>query len=153
MIAETVLGQGDNAFEHYRKIAPAYREEISDLHRMEPYVYSQMIAGKDAKRHGEAKNSWLTGTAAWNFVAISQWILGIRPDYNGLIVDPCIPADWNSFSVTRVFRNSTYKITVKNPGHVCKGLKSLSVDGIQVKGNVIPVNADGKVHEVEAIMG
>jgi cellobiose phosphorylase len=153
MIAETVLGQGDNAFEHYRKIAPAYREEISDLHRMEPYVYSQMIAGKDAKRHGEAKNSWLTGTAAWNFVAISQWILGIRPDYNGLIVDPCIPADWNSFSVTRVFRNSIYKITVKNPGHVCKGLKSLSVDGIQVKGNVIPVSADGKVHEVEAIMG
>lgn len=153
IIAETVLGQGDNAFDHYRKIAPAYREEISDLHRMEPYVYPQMIAGKDAKRHGEAKNSWLTGTAAWNFVAISQWILGIRPDYNGLIVDPCIPADWNSFSVTRVFRNSTYKITIKNPDHVCKGLKSLSVDGIQVKGNIIPVNADGKVHEVEAIMG
>lgn len=153
IIAETVLGQGDYAFDHYKKIAPAYREEISDLHRMEPYVYSQMIAGKDAKRHGEAKNSWLTGTAAWNFVAVSQWILGIRPDYEGLIVDPCIPADWNGFVVTRVFRDTTYKITVKNPSHVCKGIRTLSVDGIQVKGNTIPAHADGKMHEVEAIMG
>src|SRR5690554_3449049 len=117
MIAETVIGRGDRAFELYRKIAPAYREEISDVHRMEPYVYSQMIAGKDAGRHGEAKNSWLTGTAAWNFVAVSQWILGIRPDYDGLIIDPCIPSDWNGFTVTRKFRGATYRITVKNPSH------------------------------------
>ena len=112
IIAETILGQGENAFSHYSKIAPAYREDISELHRMEPYVYSQMIAGKDAGRHGEAKNSWLTGTAAWNFVAISQWILGIRSDYNGLIIDPCIPSDWNGFNITRKFRGSTYKIEV-----------------------------------------
>jgi cellobiose phosphorylase len=153
IIAETVLGQGDNAFEHYKKIAPAYREDISDVHRMEPYVYSQMIAGKDAKHHGEAKNSWLTGTAAWNFVAVSQWILGIRADYDGLIVDPCIPSDWNGFTITRVFRNTTYKITVKNPAHVCKGIKTLIVDGITIQGKTIPVFEDGKLHNIEAIMG
>ena len=153
IIAETTLGQGEYAFEHYRKIAPAYREEISDVHRMEPYVYSQMIAGKDARRHGEAKNSWLTGTAAWNFVAVSQWILGIRPDYDGLIIDPCIPADWNGFTVTRVFRGATYKIVVKNPAHICKGIKALLVDGIAVQGNIVPVFTDGKMHDVEAIMG
>lgn len=153
IIAETILGQGDHAFSHYRKITPAYREEISDLHRMEPYVYSQMIAGKDAKRHGEAKNSWLTGTAAWNFIAISQWILGIRPDYNGLIIDPCIPSDWNGFTVKRVFRGTVYNITVKNPAHVCKGIKTVMVDGIAIKGNMIPVYTDGISHEIEAIMG
>ena len=153
IIGETVLGQGDFAFEHYKKIAPAYREEISEIHKMEPYIYSQMIAGKDAKHHGEAKNSWLTGTAAWNFVAVSQWILGIRPDYEGLIVDPCIPADWNGFTVTRVYRGATYRIAVKNPSHVNKGIKTLLVDGTVVQGNRLPVFGDGKVHEIEAIMG
>ncbi len=153
IIAETILGQGDHAFKHYSKIAPAYREDISDLHRMEPYVYSQMIAGKDAKRHGEAKNSWLTGTAAWNFVTVSQWILGIRPDFNGLIVDPCIPADWTGFKVTRKFRGATLKISVQNPSHVCKGVKSLIVDGKQIDGNIVPVFTDGKEHEIKVIMG
>ena len=153
IIAETVLGQGDNAFAHYSKIAPAYREEISELHRMEPYVYSQMIAGKDAKRHGEAKNSWLTGTAAWNFVAISQWILGIRADYNGLIIDPCIPSDWNGFSITRKFRGATYKISVQNPNHVSKGIASIVVDGTACDGNVLPVYTDNGVHEIVAVMG
>ncbi|NLD93729.1 MAG: glycosyl transferase [Fibrobacter sp.] len=153
IIAETILGQGDHAFNHYKKITPAYREDISDLHKMEPYVYSQMIAGKDAKRHGEAKNSWLTGTAAWNFVTISQWILGVRADYNGLIVDPCIPAEWNEFSVKRVFRGTTFNIVIKNPSHVCKGVKSMTVDGVAVNGNIVPVITDGKAHDVEVVMG
>lgn len=153
IIAETVLGQGDHAFAHYRKIAPAYREEISDLHRMEPYVYSQMIAGKDAKRHGEAKNSWLTGTAAWNFVAISQWILGVRADYNGLIVDPCIPGDWNGFTVLRKFRGATYRIIVKNPKHICKGVAIMTVDGEIKTGTMVPVFNDGALHEVVVTMG
>jgi cellobiose phosphorylase len=153
IIAETILGQGDHAFNHYKKITPAYREDISDLHKMEPYVYSQMIAGKDAKRHGEAKNSWLTGTAAWNFVTISQWILGVRADYNGLIVDPCIPAEWNEFSIKRVFRGTTFNIAIKNPSHVCKGVKSMTVDGVAVNGNIVPVITDGKAHDVEVIMG
>jgi cellobiose phosphorylase len=117
-------------------------------------VYSQMIAGKDAAgAPGEAKNSWLTGTAAWNFVAISQYILGIRPDYDGLIVDPCIPAIWDGFTVRRVFRGATFVIAVKNPKHVSKGIKSLTVDGVVVAGNIVPVKSDGKEHRVEAEMG
>lgn len=153
IIAEAILGMGDLAFEHYRKISPAYREDISDLHKMEPYVYSQIIAGKDAKRHGEAKNSWLTTAAAWNFVAVSQWILGIRPDYDGLLIDPCIPSEWNGFTVTRTFRGTVYKITVKNPLHICKGVKTLIVDGVVSKEKIVPLFCDGKSHEVEAILG
>jgi cellobiose phosphorylase len=153
MIAETVIGRGDRAFEYYTKICPGYLENIETLHGMEPYVYSQMIAGKDAKRHGEAKNSWLTGTAAWNFVAISQWILGIRPDYEGLRIDPCIPSGWETFTVTRIFRGSTYIITMNNPHHVCKGVKSLIVDGKPVQGNFIPAFSDGKKHIVEVTLG
>ncbi|HPT77698.1 MAG TPA: glycosyl transferase [Candidatus Atribacteria bacterium] len=152
-MAETVIGRGDRAFEVYRKIAPAYREEISDIHRMEPYVYSQMIAGKDAPRHGEAKNSWLTGTAAYNFVAISQWILGIKPDFDGLMVNPCIPADWDGFTVKRQFRNAEYVIRVKNPNHVQKGVKKVTVDGRPIEGNILPVFGDGKSHEVIVEMG
>jgi cellobiose phosphorylase len=153
MIAETVVGRGDRAFELYRKIAPAYREEISDVHRMEPYVYSQMIAGKDAVRHGEAKNSWLTGTAAWNYVAITQAILGIKPDFDGLKIDPCIPSGWESYTVTRQFRGDTYRIRVKNPNRVSKGVASVTVDGKAVEGQILPVFGDGKVHEVEVVLG
>jgi cellobiose phosphorylase len=151
--AETVVGRGDKAFKLYSKIAPAYREEISDLHKMEPYVYSQMIAGKDAKRHGEAKNSWLTGTAAWNFVAISQFILGIKPDFQGLAIDPCIPKAWDGFSVTRHFRGAVYEIEVKNPDHISKGVRKLIIDGKEFIGNILPVFNDGKVHKAEVIMG
>lgn len=150
---ETVLGRGDRAFEIYSKIAPAYTEEISDIHKTEPYVYSQMIAGKDAKRHGEAKNSWLTGTAAWNFVVISQNILGIKPDYSGLMIDPCIPKDWEGYKVSRKFRNATYDISISNPCHVSKGIKELVVDGRKYEGNIVPVFNDGKTHEVKVVMG
>lgn len=150
---ETVIGRGDRAFEYYSKIAPAYTEENSDIHKTEPYVYSQMIAGKDAKRHGEAKNSWLTGTAAWNFLVISQNILGIKPDYSGLKVDPCIPKAWNDYKVSRKFRNATYEIAISNPMHVSKGVKKLIVDGEIYSGNIIPVFNDGKTHKVEVVMG
>jgi cellobiose phosphorylase len=154
MIAETMIGRGDRAFDYYCRIAPAYGEEKSDLHRTEPYVYSQMVAGKDAAgRAGEAKNSWLTGTAAWNFVAISQHILGIRPDYDSLVIDPCIPASWDGFTVTRKFRGATFVITVKNPSHVSKGIRSLTVDGVAADGNIVLVMSDGKAHKVEAMMG
>ncbi|WP_163194549.1 GH36-type glycosyl hydrolase domain-containing protein [Clostridium thermarum] len=151
-IAETVIGRGDRAFEVYSKIAPAYLEDISEIHRTEPYVYSQMIAGKDAVRHGEAKNSWLTGTAAWNFVTISQWILGIQPDYNGLKINPCIPKEWDGYTITRQFRGDTYKITIENPNHVSKGVSAIWVDGKQIEGNVLPVIGDGKEHEVKVQM-
>ncbi|MBN1361182.1 MAG: hypothetical protein JW993_11340 [Sedimentisphaerales bacterium] len=153
MIGETLLGNGDRAFEYYRKIAPSYLEEISDLHRTEPYVYAQMIAGKDAFRPGEAKNSWLTGTAAWNYYAITQYILGVRPDYNGLRIDPCIPSAWDGFTVRRKFRNACYQIAVRNPRHVCKGIEKITVDGKPLEGNVVPVFADGKTHEVAVVMG
>ena len=150
---ETVIGRGDRAFEYYKKIAPAYTEEISEIHKTEPYVYSQMIAGKDAAKPGEAKNSWLTGTAAWNFVVISQNILGIKPDYNGLMIDPCIPSDWDGYKVSRKFRNATFEISITNPNHVSKGVKKLVLDGKEIEGNIIPVLDDGKVHSVEVVMG
>jgi cellobiose phosphorylase len=150
--AEAAVGRGDLAFEYYSKIAPAYLEGISDIHRTEPYVYAQMVAGKDAKRHGEAKNSWLTGTAAWNFVAISQYILGIIPDYDGLKIDPAIPKDWDGYSVSRTFRDAVYNIKIENPNHVSKGVKKMTVDGKDIAGNVIPATGSG-THEVVVTMG
>ncbi|MCL2696893.1 MAG: glycosyl transferase [Oscillospiraceae bacterium] len=147
------LGRGDKAFEFYSKIAPAFREDFSEFNKTEPYVYAQMIAGKDAQRHGESKNSWLTGTAAWNFAAASQWILGVQPDYDGLVIDPSIPKDWNGFKVTRAFRGAKYNITVKNPDKVCKGVKSLTVDGRAVGGNKVPVGEAGAAYEIEVILG
>ncbi len=151
--AEAFVGRGDKAYEYYSKIAPAFLEDISDLHKTEPYVYAQMVAGKDAKRHGEAKNSWLTGTAAWNFVAISQYILGVIPDYDGLKIDPSIPKTWDGYSITRKFRNDTYNITVTNPDHVSKGVKSVVCDGKAINGNVLPVFNDGAVHQVTVQLG
>ena len=151
--AEAVVGRGDKAFEYYSKIAPAFLEDISDLHRTEPYVYAQMIAGKDAKRHGEAKNSWLTGTAAWNFVAISQYILGIIPDYEGLKIDPCIPEEWEELSVIRKFRGNTYNIAIKNPEMVSKGVAKVTIDGVRINGNILPVFENGTTHNVEVVMG
>lgn len=153
MIGETMLGRGDRAFDYYSKIAPAYLEEISDLHKTEPYVYAQMIAGKDSFKPGEAKNSWLTGTAAWNYYAITQYILGIRPDYDGLVIDPCIPSDWEGFVVQRKYRGARYRIEVNNPFHVNKGVKEIVLDGFRITGNVLPIFEDGKEHQVEVVMG
>ena len=153
MIAETVLGHGTRAFDLYKKICPAYRERISEIHRNEPYVYSQMIAGKDSYRKGEAKNSWLTGTAAWNFVAISQAILGIKPDYDGLCIDPCIPAEWDGYTISRVFRGITYVIRVANPNHVEKGISRILIDGAAVAGNILPLFDAGSTHNVEVVLG
>ncbi len=153
IIGETVLGRGDRAWEYYRKICPAYVEEHSDLHKVEPYVYCQMTAGKDAARPGEAKNSWLTGTAAWNWYAITQFILGIRPDYDGLVIDPCVPSQWDGFKVTRRFRGAVYDIEVANPSHVSRGVASVTIDGNPVDGNRLPVFPAGSRHRVEVILG
>ncbi len=152
MIAETILGRGDYAWEYYRKICPSYTEEISELHKVEPYVYSQMIAGKDAFKPGEAKNSWLTGTAAWNYYAITQFILGIKPDYNGLEINPCIPSDWKGFEVTRKFRDATYLIDIRNTG-VNRGVKSIIVNGKALSGNIIPLQPAGSVNKIEVVLG
>lgn len=152
-IAETVIGRGDRAFEIYKKTCPAYVEEISEIHRTEPYVYSQMVAGADAPRHGEAKNSWLTGTAAWTFVNVSQYIIGIRPDFDGLIVDPCIPSDMPGFKARRIFRDATYNITVENPSGAQKGVARLVVDGEEMSGNMIPFVDGKKEYNVSIVLG
>ncbi|MDA3847323.1 MAG: glycosyl transferase [Vallitaleaceae bacterium] len=150
---ETVLGRGDRAFEIYKKICPAYLEDISEIHRTEPYIYAQMVAGKDAINPGEAKNSWLTGTASWNYITITQWILGIKPHYDGLQVDPCIPTSWKGYSVKRTFRGTDYDITITNPSGVSKGVKSMTVDGVIVAGNIIPVVTDKAVVKVDVVLG
>jgi len=151
MIAETVVDDGDAAFDYYKRINPSAREAISEVHRAEPYVYAQTIAGPDGATFGEAKNSWLTGAAAWNFVAISQWILGIRPDHAGLQVDPVLPAAWDGFDAVRVFRGATYRIKVCK---VAGGQKSrvgyLVVDGKRVDGNLVPLAPEGATVIVEA---
>lgn len=141
MIAETLVGRGDRALDYYRRICPSARAAISEVHRCEPYVYAQMIAGKDAPTHGEAKNSWLTGCAAWTYIAATQYILGIRPEYDGLRVDPCIPSDWKQFTVTRRFRNCEITIEVDNSSSIMKGVNRLEIDGKAIDGNLIPADA------------
>jgi cellobiose phosphorylase len=150
MIAETLVGDGDRAFDYYLRINPSAREALSDVHRCEPYVYAQMIAGRDAPTHGEAKNSWLTGTAAWNFVAVSQWILGIRPEHDGLRIDPCLPSEWDGFTATRRFRGARYEIAVRKQIGATGRVTSLVVDGRPVEGNIVPPAPSGTVVSVEA---
>ena len=152
IIAETLIGRGEEAWEYFRKICPAYLEDVSELHRTEPYVYAQMIAGKDAFKPGEAKNSWLTGTASWNFYTITQYILGIQPDYEGLKIDPCIPNTWDDLEITRKFRGATYIIKIDNSNRVNKGVAKLIVDGAEQESNIVPVFGDGKTHQVQVIM-
>ena len=134
-----LLGEGDRAMEYYLSICPSAKESQIETYRSEPYVYAQMIAGKDAPCFGEAKNSWLTGTAAWTFVVVAQGIFGIQPDFGGLRVDPCIPRDWKGFTVTRKFRGTTYHIAVRNPSCISKGVKRMTVDGQAVAGNLLPL--------------
>lgn len=152
IIGETVAGNGDRAWEYYSKICPAYTEDRSELHKVEPYVYCQMIAGKDAAKPGEAKNSWLTGTAAWNWYAITQFILGIKPGYNGLVIEPCIPKAWEKFTVKRHYRGADYEITVLNPYHKSTGVKSLEVNGQAVEGNVIPLQPENSSNKITVIL-
>lgn len=151
IIGETVLGRGDQAWEYYRKICPAYTEQNSALHKVEPYVYSQMIAGKDAAVPGEAKNSWLTGTAAWNWYAITQYILGVKPAYDGLEIAPCICSQWKEYTVNRRFRGASYEITFQNPSGVCCGIKEMTLDGSPIEGNLVP-HSPGD-HKVVVVLG
>jgi cellobiose phosphorylase len=151
MIGEVRAGNPEGAFDYYMRINPSSREAISDVHRCEPYVYAQMISGGDAPVKGEAKNSWLTGTAAWNLVAISQWILGLRAEHDGLRIDPVIPADWTGFTATRRFRGATYRITVTKPAGITGRVSSLAVDGRRKEGNLAPLpTSPGQVIEIQA---
>lgn len=147
IIGETVAGRGNDAWNHYTKILPSYVEEkYQTLHKVEPYVNCQMVAGKDAAKPGEGKNSWLTGTAAWMWYTVSEFILGIKPDYEGLNIDPCLPSTALEYEVTRKFRGGEYHIIVKNPEGREKGVKQITVDGKVIDGTIIPCSA-GK-HEV-----
>lgn len=151
MIAEAIVGNGDGAYDYYLRINPSAREHISELHTCEPYVYAQMIAGRDAPTHGEAKNSWLTGTAAWNYVAITQWILGIRPTLDGLEIAPVIPSSWPGFRATRQHRGVCYEITVTRQGPGSS--VSLVVDGVPQPGTVVPYSEGTAVRRVEVTLG
>jgi cellobiose phosphorylase len=150
VIAETLVDNADRAFDHYLRINPSAREVLGDVHRCEPYVYAQMIAGKEAPTHGEAKNSWLTGSAAWNFVAITQWILGIRPEHDGLRIDPCLPSEWKGFEAVRRFRGATYRISVRKERGVIGRVSSITVDGERVDGNLVASAPPGRDISVEA---
>jgi cellobiose phosphorylase len=144
-----MVDNADRAFDHYLRINPSAREELAEVHRCEPYVYAQMIAGKTAATPGEAKNSWLTGSAAWNLVAITQWILGIRPEHEGLRIDPCLPTTWEGFRAVRRFRGATYRIAIDKPIGVAGRITSLLVDGRPVDGNIVAPAPTGSEVTIE----
>ena len=150
IIGETVAGRGNDAWDHYTKICPAWIKD-QQLHKVEPYVYCQMVAGKDAAKPGEGKNSWLTGTAAWNWYTITQFILGIQPTYDGIVINPCIPTTLKEYEVKRVLRDTIFHISVKNPKGVEKGVSQIIVDGQPIEGSL--VKATPGTHQVEVIMG
>jgi cellobiose phosphorylase len=153
MIAETLVGNGDRAFEYYNQINPAAKNDVIDVYECEPYVYAQNILGNEHPLFGLARNSWLSGTASWVYQAGVKHILGVAPSYAGLEVNPCIPKAWAGFSVQRRFRDAEYAITVRNPEHVSKGVSYMVVDGARVEGNVIPAFSDGAQHVVEVVLG
>lgn len=153
IMAETMLGNGDRAFEYYNQINPAAKNNVIDEFECEPYCYPQNILGDEHPQFGLARNSWLSGTAAWMYQAGTRYILGVRPTYAGLEVDPCIPARWGGFNVTRAFRGAMYHIVVRNPQHVSKGVASVTVDGRAIAGQVIPLVPAGARCEVEVTLG
>jgi len=153
IIAETLVGNGDRAFEYYQQINPAAKNDKMEEYELEPYVYAQNILGDEHAQFGLGRNSWLSGTASWMYQAATKYILGIRPCYKGLEIDPCIPQAWDGFQATRIFRGATYKVHVNNPQHVCKGVASLKVDGETISGQVAPLFSDGKTHDVEVTLG
>lgn len=153
MIAETLIGRGDRAFAYYEQINPAAKNDRIEVYESEPYVYPQNILGDEHPQFGLARNGWLTGTASWAYQAGVQYILGVRPTYTGLEIDPCLPAAWEGFRMRRIFRGATYEIEVRNPQHVCRGVKTMLVDGSPVAGKVAPIFADAGIHRVEVELG
>jgi cellobiose phosphorylase len=152
MIAETILGRGDKAFQYYNQINPASKNAKLDEFESEPYCYPQNILGDEHKQFGMGRNAWLSGTSSWTYQAATQYIIGVRAGLQGLVVDPCIPSSWKGFTVIRKFRGATYEITVKNPKGVCKGVASMVVDGKEIDSNVAPIFTKG-VHKVEVTLG
>jgi cellobiose phosphorylase len=152
MIAETMLGNGDRAYEYYNQINPSARNDRIDEYECEPYVYPQNMLGDEHPQFGLARNSWLSGTASWTYQAATQYILGIRPAYRGLLIDPCIPVAWNGFKARRYFRGAWYNIEVQNPRHVSKGISQITVDGNELHGNILPIFSDHETHFIAVIL-
>lgn len=153
MIAETMVGNGDRAYEYYCQINPAGNNSQIEEYECEPYCYAQNILGDEHPQFGLARNSWLSGTASWVYQAAVKHILGVCPVYDGLKLDPCIPDVWKSFKVRRQFRGAVYEIHVKNPDGIARGIKQVLLDGRIISGNVLPVFGDGRLHSVEVVMG
>ena len=152
VIAECILGRGERAMEFYDATLPYNQNDMIEIREAEPYSYCQFIMGRDHTAHGRARHPWLTGTGAWFYTAATKFILGIRPGYEGLTIDPCIPKEWNEFTVTRKWRGATYKIQVNNPDQVEKGVKSILLNGEPV-ADIIPIQPEGTIHEVKVVMG
>ena len=152
ILAECLLGNGNRAYEYYRATMPINQAHDPDVYRMEPYVYSEYVTSPDHPTFGEASHSWLTGSAVWMLRDGLDYILGVRPTYDGLMLDPCIPAGWDGFRVTRRFRGAVYEIAVENPGHVERGVASIEMDGKPIEGNVLPLFTEG-IHKVRCRMG
>jgi cellobiose phosphorylase len=152
MIAETMLGNGDKAFAIYDTINPVNKNDIIETYEMEPYCYCQNMLGDEHPEYGKARNSWLSGTSSWAFQAATQYILGVRPSFAGLVIDPCLPKTWPGFTMTRVFRGATYKITVENPRGLSKGVARLTVNGQEFAGNIAPFGEVGETIEVRAVL-
>jgi cellobiose phosphorylase len=153
MIAETMMGNGDRAFQYYNQINPAAQNGNIDRFECEPYCYPQNILGDEHPEFGLARNSWLSGTSSWTYQAATRHILGIMPGHKGLEINPCIPSDWDGFKAVRKYRGAVYRIEVRNPEHICKGVVSMKVDGHPVNGNLAPFFNDGQEHSVEVVMG
>ncbi len=152
MIAECKLGRGDLAMQLYNDILPANQNDMIEIREGEPYSYCQFIMGKDHTAFGRARHPWLTGSAGWAYIAATQWMLGIRPGFDGLTIDPCVPSEWKGFQVSRQWRGATFKINVKNPSGVQKGIRSITLNGRDVN-SPIPSQKAGSVNHVEVIMG
>jgi N,N'-diacetylchitobiose phosphorylase len=150
-IAECILGRGDRAMDLYNRLCPAAWNDKCEIRKAEPYSTCQFITGKNHPAFGEAHHPFMTGSGGWSYFAAVQYILGIRPDFDKLVVDPCIPAEWDGFEAVRCFRGVEYRITVRNPGHVCKGVTKITVNGEE--SDIIPVIEQGRICNIEVIMG
>jgi cellobiose phosphorylase len=153
MIAETMIGNGDRAFQYYQQINPATKNEEIDTYEIEPYVYAQNILGDEHPQFGLGRNSWLSGTSSWTYQAATQYILGIQPTHEGLRIDPCIPSHWDGFKVVREFRGATFEIEVKNPKGVCKGIACVTLNGERLDTNIVSIQEPGTRHQVTVKMG
>ena len=152
VVAECKLGRGERAMKFYDALLPYNQNNLIEIREAEPYSYCQFVMGRDHTAHGRARHPWLTGSSGWMYHAVTHWMLGVRVGFAGLTIDPCIPANWPEFEVTRQWRDATYHIVVKNPAGVQKGVRSVALNGQAVSG-AIPPQAAGKTHEVLVIMG